>query len=413
MRMKIALVIENFHPAAGGNERSTDQIARGLIARGHQVTVLANRAEESSLPPGGQVKARGGLSTGLSLGLRLFARWVQRELNTGGYDVSMSMTTAAPAAVLQPRGGTVRENRLRNQARRPPGPRRWMKRLGLAMNLKQRALLRMERRTLHDPSVRRIVAISWYVMDQLFTHYEIRSRQMEMIPNAAEITPMDPQARARLRQQVRQSLMLGPGDVAFLFAAMNPALKGLDELLRAVRRLALHQPEARLIVAGTHQQSYLAAAERLGVRDRLRWVGPTRRMDDLYAACDVTILPTWYDPASKVVLESLLHGVPAITTACNGACQWVIDPSGRTRPPSPLRPGSLTTGDGAHPAGRVIDSPARIEAMAQAMAELCDPEERLACSRATAGLAARISMDRHVQDLERVLEQVAGELRGA
>ena len=34
----------------------------------------------------------------------------------------------------------------------------------------------------------------------------------------------------------------------------------------------------------------------------MRLIGPTRQMAELYCAADVTVLPTYYDPSSKVVI---------------------------------------------------------------------------------------------------------------
>jgi glycosyltransferase involved in cell wall biosynthesis len=87
-----------------------------------------------------------------------------------------------------------------------------------------------------------------------------------------------------------------------------------------------------------------------------------------------------------VVIESLILGVPAISTAYNGASELIRREDGRW-------------------CGRVLEEPADAAALARAMVELADPEERRRCSEATAGLEPLMSMRRHVERLEALLEE--------
>jgi glycosyltransferase involved in cell wall biosynthesis len=90
-----------------------------------------------------------------------------------------------------------------------------------------------------------------------------------------------------------------------------------------------------------------------------------------------------------VVIESLLAGTPAISTACNGASEWL-------------------EGAGFEPRGRVIADPADDAALAAAMTELCDEPMRARCRASIEAMAAPISMREHVDRLEAVLEEAAG-----
>jgi len=59
-------------------------------------------------------------------------------------------------------------------------------------------------------------------------------------------------------------------------------------------------------------------------------------------------------------------------------------------------------------AGRVIDRPDNLDALANAMSALCDADQRRRCAEAAEGLAERIDMDAHVRALEQVLRDAAG-----
>ncbi|MHC4981646.1 MAG: glycosyltransferase, partial [Planctomycetota bacterium] len=124
-----------------------------------------------------------------------------------------------------------------------------------------------------------------------------------------------------------------------------------------------------------------------GLRDvgrQVAFMAPTRQMLAWYAAADVCILLSWYDPCSRVCLEAARLGVPSITTQYNGAAELLADG-----------------------AGIVVSSPKDINAVVAAMDKLSDPEARAACSRACARVAERVTIERHVDELLEVYAEVA------
>ncbi len=385
--MKLGIVIERFHPAGGGAERSTAQIIGELAARGHDVTLITGASPDTVGPAGTRIMRLAREHASGPLRLFRFALWARRVLREGGYDASLSVTTAVPATVVQPRSGTIRETLARNVAMRRSASARFRKRATLAVSPKHQLLLALERRTLADPMVRRFVAVSRYGAEQLRA-YDVPADQIEVIPNAAAMPNLSDEARVAARRIIRAGFSIADNEPTFLFVAQNPRLKGVDTLLRALRLLKdEHHPGTALLV-GMPSYAVQARAVELNVRDRVRIVGQSNRMAELYAAADVTVLPTWYDPSSKVVIESLMMGVPAITTRYNGAADFVVS-------------------QGMEPRGVVIANPGDADELAAAMRTLADRDNRQHCARATVGLADSLSMKRHVDRLEAVLVAVA------
>jgi len=102
----------------------------------------------------------------------------------------------------------------------------------------------------------------------------------------------------------------------------------------------------------------------------------------------VTVLPSWYDPSSKVILESLMMGTPAISTVFNGASDHLDPPGGPQR-------------------GCVIDDPGDAVQLGDAMTKLADADFQRRCAVSCAGMADQLSMRRHVDALEKVLLETA------
>ena len=365
--MRIALVTEQFRPDFGGAERSAGQIVDGLTARGHTVTVLAG-GQEPGLPHDVRVCPSGAPRKGRSI--PPFVKWVEQQL--GEFDVSMSVATWLPADVLEPRSGIMAESQRRFLARRKSFLGRVGKRLEYAVSPKHVRMLSLERAWV--ARAKRIVAISRYMQEQLVEHYAVDPSRIRLIRNGAEIDAPSPESVAEVRARFADVPL-------FLFVAHDPWRKGIQPLVRAVRKLAF---DCRLVVLGRENRHL---QEQVRDEPRIVLAGETLNLAPWYAAATATVLPSYYDPASKVVIESLLLGTPAITTAFNGARDFV---------------------DGGPLCGRVIDDPDDIEALAAAMTALRDPAERARCSEAARSIAADLPMSRHVAQLEIALAEVAG-----
>lgn len=391
--MRLAVVIESFNPAAGGNERSTQQIMQELVKRGHAVTLVTGCCAAANEPEGVKTLAMSGKKSSSVFRLMRFAKWARGQLREGRFDASLSMTMAAAASVVQPRGGTIRETLARNVAMRGGGFKSNKKKIELALDPKQRLLLALEKRTLADPAVYRVAALSRYVVEQLETHYAFPEVRTVVIPNAAVMPDIDDAQRLAWRTAIRESFNVPDDAVLYLFAAQNPNLKGYPTLLGALEMLRDRGLNAVALLAGGFDYPENQAAEARGLRDQVRIVGPTREMPKLFAAADVTVLPSWYDPSSKVVLESLMMSTPAISTTFNGASDHLKPVDGPPR-------------------GCVIDDPGDPQKLADAMAQLAEPGFRAACAAACAGLADQLSMARHVDRLEEVLAEAAKSARG-
>lgn len=386
--MKIALVIERFDPQGGGAERSASQIAHELTKAGHEVTILAGTADTQSAAVKEAQQAAHFNITALGLKGRFgaiklyrFSKWARQQIRQGDFDASLSFTTTVPASVVQPRSGTLKETFARNIAMRPSMLSRLLKRVTLQLSIKHQLLLALERRTLRNTMVERFAAVSEYVRTQLIRHYKIDPKRIAIIPNAAAMPNFTPQERQSWRKQIRDGFSIKPDTLVYVFAALNPRLKGANTLIHATA--ILHERGLKnfvVLMAGQMGYSQQHLAAKLDVRDQIRFVGATSHMDRLYCASDVTVLPTFYDPSSKVVIESLMMGVPAISTSFNGASDMILPGGGITR-------------------GRVIDNPADAQALADAMEQLSDPASRSQCAAMTKGLSHTFSMKVHVEKL--------------
>jgi UDP-glucose:(heptosyl)LPS alpha-1,3-glucosyltransferase len=176
-----------------------------------------------------------------------------------------------------------------------------------------------------------------------------------------------------------------------VFVGMNYRLKGLGPLLRAFAQVP-RDHKVRLAVVGAERfERYKALARRLGVADRVNFLGFRPDPRDAYFAADFLVHPTFYDPCSLVVLEALACGLPVITTEYNGARELFTEPE----------------------EGLVIRDPHDAAALAKAITEIADSRNLPARKVAAAAAGRRWTFEDHYRRLLAVFEEVVARKRGA
>ena len=92
--------------------------------------------------------------------------------------------------------------------------------------------------------------------------------------------------------------------------------KGVDVFLEALARAARDGAPhgAALAGGGPEREALTARAARLGVEDRVRFLGPVRSMRALYGALDLVVIPSRSEGLPNVLLEAIDAGLPVIST---------------------------------------------------------------------------------------------------
>jgi UDP-glucose:(heptosyl)LPS alpha-1,3-glucosyltransferase len=227
------------------------------------------------------------------------------------------------------------------------------------LNFRRLEYLRAEERVCSPGSRTILAALSGYVKEQFQQHYGLSDERICVIGNGVN-TDFNPELLhdSRRRDMMCQLLQIDPKrpSIFFLFAANNPRLKGLRPLLYALKQTVERCPAVFpvLVAAGSRGLgSYGGLVKRLGLSGHGHTLNAAEGIWGLLAACDAAVLPTYYDPCSRFILEALAMGKPAITSRYNGAAE-------RYR-------------NGRH--GMVVDEPDDIEGLAEALTYYCDPSK--------------------------------------
>ena len=318
---------------------------------------------------------------------------MKQHLSENRYSLIHSVLPFDFADIYQPRGGTYAESIVRNAASYQNKFLSSYKKLTAFANFRRTRLLQAERQLCKEPDGPIIIALSRYVAEQFRQHYAVSDERVVVIPNGVKINKqIDAKQAERFRTQILTQLGLKEADnpILFLFAAHNFRLKGLSAAIKALKykieKYGLTRKSYLIVVGNDRAHKYIRLAKKLGVNKQILFLGAVKHIQNILSIIDVAILPTFYDPCSRFILEALSADKPVITTRFNGA----IDLFTNNR----------------H--GKVIDEATDTQALAEAIGYFSDTNNIQKASQAIIAdnIKENISISRVAKQLESLYESI-------
>lgn len=160
-----------------------------------------------------------------------------------------------------------------------------------------------------------IIANSEMVRRQIIRHYGIAPEKISVVYSGVEPGDSKPDAQA-----VADEFGVAPDKKIILYVGSGFERKGVAELLYLLSKLNANY-QAFIVGKDKHLSRYRELASRYGVTGKVVFTGARKDVNNFYAASDVVILPTRYDPFSNVALEAMCFGNAVVTTRRNGAAE--------------------------------------------------------------------------------------------
>jgi UDP-glucose:(heptosyl)LPS alpha-1,3-glucosyltransferase len=381
--MKIALVIDRLDPRRGGAEQWTFQHAERLLARGHEVHVVAQGVNG----PAARLNIVPHLLGPIRPVLRRAAA-AEAVLQRLQVDMVHDIGLGWHSHVLQSEDGSRLAQWEQKLLLLPSWQRPW-KRAMLRALPRYRGFRRLMARQFGDPQ-RIVIAVSQMCARDYQRYHDVPQERIRLVYHGTDNQRFSPAHRDRWREQIRDRLGVCEDEAMLLFVGHDYQRKGLSTAVRAARRLAAEGAPVRLVVVGGKVRRPRPALDSPG--GVVINVGAIDDPVPFYAAADVFVLPTFYDPCSLSVSEAAASGLPSVTTRFNGAAEL------------------LTEGvDGC-----VISDPADDAELAGALRPLLDRDVRQRMGDAARKLALKYTLDRNCDQIVSIYQQIAGrKLRAA
>jgi UDP-glucose:(heptosyl)LPS alpha-1,3-glucosyltransferase len=377
--VKIGLVLEKFDPHMGGLEHWTWQFALRLLRRNYEVHVIAFEVDPAATQSGLILHRLEMPHSRLER-----AHVLERHLRTLDLDVIHDMGCGWYADLFHPHGGSTIALWEHNLMRIP----RW-RQIRFWRERRYREMAEIERRQLACSDAA-IVTVSKMVQHHFETLHHLPKERMRLIYNGVDLEQFSPAHRPLHRAATRKDLRV-KDEVLFLMLAHNLLLKNATALLQAAERLLKAGHPIRVLIAGGKRpKPFIKLAERLGIAQCVTFREPLEDPTSYYAAADVFVHPTWYDPCSLVTLEASASALPVITTRYNGASELMSD--GKE--------------------GYILDKPDDVPSLASMMEKLLDGELREKMGIAGRELVSNHSFEHQTTEVLELYDEIVRKKKG-
>ena len=190
-----------------------------------------------------------------------------------------------------------------------------------------------------------IVTVSYAMKDEL-VHLGFPREKIQVSYNGVDPKKYDPETvSAEQVRKIRQLYGLKDDDFMILFLGRLVGVKGVDKLIMSMPHVLSKYPKAKLVIVGVGDlQEYLTNLTRTMrlddyVRFRFDFIPEEERILH-YAACDIAVFPSHYEPFGIVALEAMsmekpvvvggagVSGMREIVICCSEEqCGYHIDPN--------------------------------------------------------------------------------------
>lgn len=165
-----------------------------------------------------------------------------------------------------------------------------------------------------------VITVSEAMRDDLIAH-GWRADKVHAVWNGVDPLRYHPDSATPERAtRVRSEYGISESDPLVLFVGRMTQVKGVHTLVEAMPQVVARHPTARLVILGKGELEGPVRDRvcQLGLEEhvklRYEFVNEEERIAH-YAACDVTVFPSTYEPFGIVTLESMAMGKPAVAGA--------------------------------------------------------------------------------------------------
>lgn len=376
--MKIALVTYHADPARGGAESYTIELAEALMRRGNDVAILHYTSLDHRRVAGLNYIQVGKPRRTRAAQYLEFIDAVEKHTAQGSFDIVHAMLPIRYCDIYQPHAGLSIEAVNGNNKRRR-GLSRLVAHLGNRLNRKRQLYASVERNLLASHSPPTIICLSEAMRAKILSAIGVGHARLAVVYNAIDLDRYDRNSDPAARAVLRAKFGISADQTVALFIAQDFERKGLAVSLKAIAEI--HDPSLKLIVIGSdNSKPYQRLANALGISANVIFAGGVRDPYPFYAAADIVLFPSLFDPFGLVPAEAVAMGVPPIVSRQSGVSELLAD---------------------NHDA-LIIDNPEQTSQLVSAINQMLEPDLRRRLASNCIQTRRKFSYDEH---LDLILQQ--------
>lgn len=309
--MKLAFALFHYFPY-GGLERNMLAMAQVCAERGHQVTIYTQNWQgvRPENIPVIELPSRRFTNHGRA---RAFAKAVNLALKGAETDLVVGFNKMPHLDVCYAADVCFAQKAFEE--------RNWLYRL----SGRCRQFLALEKAVFDERSSTEIMLITPDQGRAFQYYYRTPSARLHVLPPGIKHDRVMPPDYDQQRLHLRKNYGIGSNDYLLLMVGSDFKRKGLNRSIIALASLSEPlRSRARLWVVGQdNPEPYIALAQKLGVADKLSFLGARDDIPQLMWSADVFLHPAYSEAAGAVLLEAAVAGLPVIVTDVCGFSHYI------------------------------------------------------------------------------------------
>jgi len=309
--MKLAFCLFNYFPY-GGLQRDFLRIAKACLSAGHEVHVYT-MSWEGEEEPGIKLHCIPVNAWQNHSRIKQFANQLQRKLEKEKFDCVVGFNKI-PGLDVYYAADVCYQARAREKH-------------GFLYRLlpRYREFVSLESSVFEPGQKTKILLISPLQKSAFQHYYQTEDERFVLLPPGIDRNRLAGQDSKIFRHSIRNEWGLSESDLCLLMVGSGFKTKGLD---RAIRGLAALPEDVKvrthLFIAGQDKASaFEQQAERLGVRDRVHFLGGRDDVPALLQAADLLVHPAYHENTGTVLLEAMAAGLAVLTVDVCGYAHYV------------------------------------------------------------------------------------------
>jgi len=131
------------------------------------------------------------------------------------------------------------------------------------------------------------------------------------------------------RENLRNNLMINPGDFVFVFVGRLVKDKGINELVLVFSEISKMNSEVKLLLVGQFEDDLdgldIIVKNEISSNQKIIHVGFQNDVRPYFAISDCLVFPSYREGFPNVVMQAGAMGLPSVVTNINGSNEIVID----------------------------------------------------------------------------------------
>ncbi len=298
----------------GGLQRDMLRIALACQERGYKIAVYTT-AWEGQVPNGFELHTHRPLALTNHGQMRRYHAWVTHQIARHRPTCVIGFNKLPGLDVYYAADGCLRAKALKRH--------RYLFRL----MPRYRRYLAFEQAVFARQSGTHILMLSRIQESLYVQHYGTPEHRIHFLPPNVALDRVAGPDAPQVRRAFREEFRLQESDRLVLQLGSGFRTKGLDRSLRALASLPDELlARTQLYVVGNDAKGrYVRMAQRLGVADRVVFLGPRDDVPRILLGADLLIHPAYHENTGTVLLEALASGLPVIASATCGYAHYIAE----------------------------------------------------------------------------------------